>query len=145
MILNAGGWRGVHAMDAIAIGQGPATITDLITQEFQWSRGLVTILLRYTPHYFGQLSGLQKFQFVFSQLWYPLFAVFIAIMFSLPIFALAFDMRFVDVSFLEFLAHVLPSVGVLIWLAYAIRADGLFRPVDAKVLGWEKAIFAAVQ
>lgn len=145
MILNAGGWRGVHAMDAIAIGQGPATITDLITQEFQWSRSLVTILLRYTPHYFGQLSGLQKFQFVFSHLWYPLFAVFMAIMFSLPIFALAFDMRFVDVSFLEFLAHVLPSVGVLIWLAYAIRADGLFRPVDAKVLGWEKAIFAAVQ
>ncbi len=145
MILNAGGWRGVHAMDAIAIGQGPATITDLITQEFQWSRSLVTILLRYTPRYFGQLSGLQKFQFVFSQLWYPLFAVFMAIMFSLPIFALTFDMRFVDVSFLGFLAHMLPSVGVLIWLAYAIRADGLFRPVDAKVLGWEKAIFAAVQ
>ena len=54
-------------------------------------------------------------------------------------------MRFADVSFLGFLGHMLPSIFVLIVLAYAIRADGLFRPMDAKVLGWEKAVFAAVQ
>jgi cellulose synthase (UDP-forming) len=34
---------------------------------------------------------------------------------------------------------------VLVWLAYLIRADGFFRPKDAKVLGWEKALFAALQ
>ncbi len=145
MILNAGGWRGVHAMNAIAIGQGPATISDLVTQEFQWSRSLVTILLCHTGRYLRSLNARQKFQFVFSQLWYPLFAVFMAIMFALPIAALCFDMRFADVSFLGFLGHMLPSIFVLIVLAYAIRADGLFRPMDAKVLGWEKAVFAAVQ
>ncbi|SEO15725.1 cellulose synthase (UDP-forming) [Pseudorhodobacter antarcticus] len=145
MILNAGGWRGVHAMNAIAIGQGPATITDLVTQEFQWSRSLVTILLRHTPRYFGRLQGRQKFQFVFSQLWYPIFAVFMAVMFAMPIAALVFDMRFADVTFPAFLGHMLPSVLVLISLAYALRADGFFRPKDAKVLGWEKAVFAAVQ
>lgn len=145
MILNAGGWRGVHAMDAIAIGQGPSTITDLVTQEFQWSRSLVTILLTYTPRYFAGLPGRQKFQFVFSQLWYPLFAVFMALMFAMPIAALMLDMRFADVTFPAFIAHMLPSVLLLIFLAYRIRAEGLFRPLDAKVLGWEKAVFAVLQ
>jgi cellulose synthase (UDP-forming) len=145
MILNAGGWRGVHAMDAIAIGQGPASITDLVTQEFQWSRSLVTLLLSHTPRYFAALPARQKFQFVFSQLWYPLFALFMAIMFALPITALLFDMRFAEVTFPAFLGHMLPSVLLLIYLAFRIRADGLFRPYDAKVLGWEKAVFAALQ
>lgn len=145
MILNAGGWRGVHAMNALAIGQGPATITDLVTQEFQWSRSLLTILLHYTPRYFKGLPARQKFQFVFSQLWYPLFAVFMAIMFAMPIAALLFDIRFADVTFPAFLGHMLPSMLVLIFLAYRIRADGFFRPRDAKVLGWEKAVFAALQ
>ncbi|MGO4910596.1 glycosyltransferase family 2 protein [Pseudorhodobacter sp. W20_MBD10_FR17] len=145
MILNAGGWRGVHAMNAIAIGQGPATITDLVTQEFQWSRSLVTLLLSHTPRYYAALPARQKFQFVFSQLWYPLFALFMAVMFVLPLAALLFDVRFAEVTFLAFMMHMLPSILVLIMLAFRIRADGLFRPCDAKVLGWEKAVFAALQ
>ncbi|AKS46938.1 cellulose synthase (UDP-forming) [Octadecabacter temperatus] len=145
MLMNAGGWRGMHAMDAIAIGQGPANLADLVTQEFQWSRSLVTLLLAHTPRYFRALPARQKFQFVFSQLWYPIFAVFMAVMFALPIVALLFDVRFVGVTYPAFIAHVLPSIAVLVWLAYLIRADGFFRPFDAKVLGWEKALFAALQ
>ncbi len=145
MLMNAGGWRGMHAMKAIAIGQGPASLSDLVTQEFQWSRSLVTLLLSYTPKYFRDLPPIQRFQFVFSQLWYPLFASFMAIMFVMPILALIFDMRFVDVTYPAFLMHVLPSIVVLVGLAFQIRADGFFRPSDAKVLGWEKAVFAALQ
>ena len=37
-MMNAHGWRGVHALDAIAHGDGPRTFADLVTQEFQWSR-----------------------------------------------------------------------------------------------------------
>jgi cellulose synthase (UDP-forming) len=144
-ILNAGGWKGVHALNAIALGQGPASFADLVTQEFQWSRSLLTILLQYTPRYFSGLTGRQKFQFVFSQLWYPLFAVFMAVMFALPIVAICFDVTLAQVSFPGFVLHSLPATLVLITLAYMIRADGLFRPVDAKVLGWEKAFFAALQ
>lgn len=145
MLMNAGGWRGMHAMNAIAIGQGPANLSDLVTQEFQWSRSLVTLLLSHTPRYLPQLPACQKFQFVFSQLWYPLFAMFMACMFLMPVIALLFDVRFVGVTYPAFLAHVAPTVIVLVWLAYLIRADGFFRPVDAKVLGWEKALFAALQ
>lgn len=145
MLMNAGGWRGMHAIDAIAIGLGPANLADLVRQEFQWSRSLVTLLLSHTPHYFRALPARQKFQFVFSQLWYPLFALFMATMFVMPVIALLFDVRFVGVTYPAFLAHALPTVAVLVWLAYVIRSDGLFRPYDAKVLGWEKAFFAALQ
>ncbi len=45
LMMNAYGWRGVHALDAIAHGDGPRTFADLVTQEFQWSRSLVMLLL----------------------------------------------------------------------------------------------------
>ena len=145
MILNAGGWKGMHAMDAIAYGEGPATVVDMIVQEFQWSRSLLTILLQYTPRYFSRLSGRQRLQFVFCQLWYPLLASFMALMFALPILALAFDIRYVDVTFPAFIAHVWPSILVMVVLIWCVRSDGFFRPRDAKVLGWEKMLFAIVQ
>ena len=31
--MNAGGWRGVHAVDAIAHGDGPNTFADLVKAE----------------------------------------------------------------------------------------------------------------
>src|ERR1700687_4305813 len=34
LIMNAHGWRGVHALNAIAHGAGPQTFADLATQEF---------------------------------------------------------------------------------------------------------------
>ena len=55
LIMNSGGWRGVHAFNAIAHGEGPATFPYLAVQEFPWSRSLVTILLRYTKRYIGPL------------------------------------------------------------------------------------------
>ena len=48
LMMNAHGWRGVHAFNAIAHGDGPSTFRDLITQEFQWSRSLMTIFLQHT-------------------------------------------------------------------------------------------------
>ncbi len=145
MILNAGGWRGAHAIDAIAVGDGPGSYSDMITQEFQWSRSLVSLLLRYTPRYLGSLPARLKFQFVFSQLWYPLFACFMALMYAMPILALLFDIRFANVTYPGFIAHAAPPVILLIWIAAQIQKDGLFRPTDAKVLSWEKALFATAQ
>ncbi len=145
MIMNSGGWRGAHAMNANAIGAGPSSFSDMVTQEFQWSRSLLTLLLTYTPRYFSGLPGRLKFQFVFSQLWYPLFALFMAAMFVMPIAALAFGIRFADVTYPAFLAHVIPTTIVLVITAFEMRRDGLFRPLDAKVMGWEKVLFPCAQ
>ncbi|CUH88074.1 Cellulose synthase catalytic subunit [UDP-forming] [Phaeobacter sp. CECT 5382] len=145
MILNAGGWRGVHALDAIAEGDGPATISDLCTQEFQWSRSLVTILLRFTPGYLSQLSLRLKFLFLFCQLLYPCFAFFMALFYALPVLAVLFDFRYAEVTYPAFLLHAIPQVLALLAIASLLRADGYFRPFDGAVLSWEKTLFLGLQ
>ncbi len=141
LLMNAHGWRGVHALDAIAHGDGPRTFADLVTQEFQWSRSLVTLLLQYSPVYVPRLPLRLKLQFVFSQFWYPLFALFMALMFALPIVALVRGENFVSVTYPGFLAHFAPLSAILIFLAYRWRASGSFRPVDARILSWEFMLF----
>ena len=47
----------------------------MITQEFQWSRSLVALLLTYTPRYLGRLPWRLRFQFVFCQALYPMMAL----------------------------------------------------------------------
>lgn len=145
MILNAGGWRGVHALNAIAEGDGPANISDLCTQEFQWSRSLLTIFLRFTSGYFGQLPIRLKFLFLFCQLFYPCFAFFMALLYALPVLALLFDFRYAEVTYPAFVMHAAPQVLALTVIAYHLKADGLFRPFDGTVISWEKTLFLGLQ
>lgn len=145
MILNAGGWRGVHAMEAIAIGDGPRTLTDMVTQEFQWSRSLMALLLTHTPRYLRALPWRLRFQFLFCQGLYPMMALSAALIYALPIAALWFDQPYADVTYAQFLGHALPTVGAITAFAWAMRRDGFFRPHDARVIAWEKALFLLVQ
>jgi cellulose synthase (UDP-forming) len=141
LMMNAHGWRGVHAIDAIATGFGPNTFADLVTQEYQWSRSLATILFRYTPRYLGRLSPRLRFQFLFAQLWYPLFSLFMLISFAMPVVALLGDFSFANVSYVEFVLHSAPMGLVLTILAFRWRRGGTFRPYDAKILSWETFAF----
>ena len=141
LMMNAHGWRGAHALDAIAHGDGPRTFADLVTQEFQWSRSLMTLLLQYSPILIPRLPAGLKFQFIFSQLWYPLFALFMALMFTMPIISLVRGENFVAVTYPSFLMHFSPLSMILIVMAYRWRATGSFRPFDAKVLSWETMLF----
>ncbi|CDN92770.1 glycosyltransferase family 2 protein [Agrobacterium tumefaciens] len=141
LLMNVGGWRGVHAVNAIAHGDGPSTFADLIVQEFQWSRSLMTILLQYSRHYVPKLPLRLKFQFLFSQLWYPLFSGFMALMFVLPAVALMRGHVLVNASYPAFLAHFLPISLIMIVFAFFWRATGAFRPHDAKLFSWEAMVF----
>ncbi|EJZ17074.1 glycosyltransferase family 2 protein, partial [Rhizobium sp. Pop5] len=141
LMMNAGGWRGVHAVDAIAHGDGPANFADLVVQEFQWSRSLVTILLQHSRHYVPRLPWRLRFQFLFSQLWYPLFSAFMAVMFLLPVAALLTGQVFVNVTYPDFLLHFTPISIVLTLFALFWRATGTFRPYNAKLFGWEGMAF----
>ncbi len=141
LMMNARGWKGVHAVDAIAHGAGPETFTDLIVQEFQWSRSLVTILLRYMPAYLGKLPTRLRFQFLFSEFWYPTFSSMMALMIAIPIIALVTGERFVSVTYIAFLIHILPLSLTMLGLAYWWRSTGLFRPPNAKILSWEGVAF----
>lgn len=145
LLMAAGGWRGVHAIDAIAYGDGPANVADLAVQEFQWSRSLVTLFLSHTGRYLPNLPGRLKFLFLFGQLWYPAFSLTMIFLYASPIFSLFFDARFADVTYPAFVGHTFPAVAVLVWCAFQVRRDGLFRPFNGKVMSYEKMVFIFVQ
>jgi cellulose synthase (UDP-forming) len=145
LFMSAGGWRGVHAVDAIAHGLGPETFADLAVQEFQWSRSLFNVLLQYTPQVLAKLSPLQKFQFLFSQLWYPMNSLTMLLGVATPLVALTFDFSFVDISYFEFLAHVIPMWVLITMAAFVQRRSGSYRPIDAKIISWESAVFACAR
>jgi cellulose synthase (UDP-forming) len=145
MLISAKGWRGVHAIDAIAYGDGPANASDLVTQEFQWSRSLLSLLLQHSGRYLEAMPFRLQFQFVFCQMWYPVFALCMATLYVLPILALSFDMRFAAVTYPAFIAHSAPTILVLIGFAYAMRADRLLRPLDARILSLDKGLFVCLQ
>lgn len=142
LMMNAHGWLGVHAIDAIAHGDGPQTFADLATQEFQWSRSLTTILLSHMPNYFGALPIRQKLQFGFSQIWYPLTGGLTLILCLLPLIALFLDANIVGVTFIGFFAHTLIISTLLALLALWIQRQGWGRPQEANVFSWESVLFA---
>jgi cellulose synthase/poly-beta-1,6-N-acetylglucosamine synthase-like glycosyltransferase len=141
LMMNAHGWRGVHALNAIAHGAGPQTFGDLATQEFQWSRSLFTILLKYTPLHFGNLPLRLKLQFAFCQLWYPLFSVLMLLMYLLPLAALWLDTNMVGVNYPEFLVRISLLWIVIFGMAFWWRKQQWLRPYDVKMPNWEGALF----
>ena len=145
LMMNAGGWRGVHAIDAIAVGDGPATVADMVIQEFQWSRSLATLLLQFTSGHLRKLPPRLRVQFLFCQMFYPLLAISLAATYLLPIIAVVFDMRYAEVTYPAYIGHAAPTVIVLLSVAAMIRADDLFRPTNARLLSWEKMLFVLLQ
>jgi cellulose synthase (UDP-forming) len=141
LLMNAHGWRGAHALDAIAHGDGPVTFADMAIQEFQWSRSLVTILARYTPRHLAGLSPGLKAQFLFAQLWYPLFAAMMLLLYLLPLLALLRGASWVNIVYLEFLLHGVPLTAILILIVAWTHRTGHCRPHDAPTISWEDAAF----
>ncbi|WP_081423822.1 glycosyltransferase [Celeribacter ethanolicus] len=145
MLISAAGWRGVHAIDAFALGDGPATLPDLVTQEFQWSRSLVSLLLRYTPDYLPKLPLRLKALFLLCQLWYVFFALAMAMAYVAPVLAVLFDFTYADVTYPSFIAHGFPMALIPLVIVRGLKRDGLLRPMNAKILAWEKILFVALQ
>jgi cellulose synthase/poly-beta-1,6-N-acetylglucosamine synthase-like glycosyltransferase len=139
--MNAHGWRGVHAVHALAYGDGPETFADMATQEFQWARSLTTLLFKYTPLYIRKLPWRLRLQFVFCQTWYLLFSVMMGISFALPLIALGRNQIMVRVTYPEFLAYYAIPTAILVAIVYWWRRNRLPRPSNAKVISWEGAIF----
>ena len=141
LMLNAGGGRGVPAGAGSGPGDGPGTLTALAVHEFQWARSLITILFRYSPGYIPKLHAKRLFEFVFSQLWYPMFSSMLALSFLVPIAALLSREHFVNVTYIDFALHFAPIGLMLLAVAFWSRSTGMFRPADAPVISWEAIAF----
>ncbi|ADP78670.1 glycosyl transferase family 2 [Pseudofrankia inefficax] len=144
-LLNAAGWEGAFALDAEAHGDGPATFAAALTQEFQWSRSLMVLFMDTFWRHARQLPRLLQARFLFSLSYYPLLAVTTAAgLFLAPVACLT-GLRWVNVSYLHFLALWLLASAVMLGLNGYLRRRRLFRPARAKLTGWESWLFAMVR
>jgi len=141
LMMNADGWQGIFALDAEAHGDGPASFPDCMTQEFQWSRSLTKVLLETTPRHWKGLRPHLKFQFLFAQLWYPLFGFqgFAGVL--LPIIALAIDHSWVRVNYGLFMAYLSVFILTTLLPVILIKQYRCLRPRDSKLLSWETILF----
>jgi cellulose synthase (UDP-forming) len=139
--MNAGGWKGVHALDAEAHGDGPHSFADCMTQEFQWSRSLMTLLLTMTPKCRRKLPTRILCQFLFTQLWYLIFSGVMLLSFALPLIAIGTRTPWVQISYLHFLAGALLVNASLIAMTYWLRRTGCLRPARPKLISWEIFVF----
>jgi cellulose synthase (UDP-forming) len=139
--LVGSGWRGAFALDAIAHGDGPASLADCLTQEYQWSRSLMRVLLAFTPRYWQRLSLPLQIEFGFAQIWYPLFALHLLVATLVPPIALLTRTPWVEVDFFDFVAHSWALTAACIAPVLWLRQSGLLRPANAPVLSWEATLF----
>jgi cellulose synthase (UDP-forming) len=145
LMFNAAGWRGVFAFDAIAHGDGAGCLADSMMQEFQWSRSLMKILLTVTPKLWLKLPALLKIQFLFAQCWYPLFALYMFLAYTLPLIALVTKTPWVNVNYLDFLENSMRLTVSCLLVVGWIQRQGWFRPANAKVVSWEIIVFQFIR
>ena len=136
-LLTSAGWQGAFAVDAHARGDGPLTFAAMITQEFQWSRSLQTLLYDMVPRHLGRLPLRLRLRYAHALLHYSLIAFTTLIGLSLPPIAAVTGLPWVNVNYVEFL---LRSAAVSVWvlaIAAVLRRRGLMRPRQAPLISWE--------
>lgn len=145
LMLQAAGWRGAFAIDAIARGDGPATVTDAVTQDLQWSQSMMSLLLDHAWSELPRAEPKARFKLAFCLSWYPLGGLTLVAAHAIPVVALLTGRPIVSVALGSFLLHLLPCMLTMIALVWAARRAGWLRPVDAPVISWEAALFALVR
>ncbi len=145
LILSSRGWQGVFAIDAEAHGDGPDTVADCVTQDFQWARSMMRVLLTVSPRCWKGLSLRRKFKLGGCQLWYPLHTLVMLVMLALPVWAVVARAPLARVDVGDFYLHFVPVGVVMLAAALWLRRCGLLRPADAPVISWEGILFQFVR
>jgi cellulose synthase/poly-beta-1,6-N-acetylglucosamine synthase-like glycosyltransferase len=136
-LLTSAGWEGAFALEADARGDGPSTFSAMVTQEFQWSRSLVTVLYDLVPGHLRRLPWRLRIRFLNGLLYYPLLATTTVVGLTLPPIAALTGVPWVSVNYVEFLLRWCSVTSWLLLIIVLLRRRGLLRPVDAPVVSWE--------
>jgi cellulose synthase (UDP-forming) len=140
-LLNSAGWQGAFAIDAEAHGLGPMTFSDMVTQEYQWSRSLVAMMFGMIPRHLPRLQLRLRLRFAIVLLYYPLLALGAIAGVALPAVAAMTGRVWVSVNYVAFLGHLWAMTIWLLLLLLLLRRRGLLRPHTAPVLSWELWLF----
>ncbi|MFI1720490.1 glycosyltransferase [Streptomyces sp. NPDC020489] len=140
-LLTSAGWQGAFAINAEAHGEGPITFGAMVTQEFQWSRSLTVMLLGMLPRHLTRMPLKLKIRFGVALLYYPLLAVATVTGILLPPIAAITGAPWINVNYLEFLAHFWSMSLWLLPLTLLCRRRGLLRPNNVPLFSWEIWLF----
>jgi cellulose synthase (UDP-forming) len=137
LMLQAAGWRGAFAENALCLGLGPHSFQDLMVQDYQWARSLFTLLLRHSPRWWGELPLKLRLQAVAVQLFYPSRCAVGLLSWSLPLLAIGLNQPWVQVDLVTFVIASGCLTVLLLTPRLWLRQQGLFSPPDSPVLSWE--------
>jgi len=140
-LMNVAGWSGAFAIRAHAHGEGPHTFGAMLTQEFQWSRSLITLLVGLVLRTVRLLPFRLRVRFLFALSYYPLLTISTAIGVGLPAAAAVTGEPWVRVNYFEFLLHWFALSACLVAVTLGIRRWGLLRPSNAPILSWELFLY----
>jgi cellulose synthase (UDP-forming) len=140
-LLTSAGWQGAFAHRAEAHGEGPHTLTAMLTQEFQWSRSLTVLLLGLVPAHLRRLPWKLRARFLFALSFYPMISITTGVGLLLPPIAAISGVPWVNANYLEF---VLRWAFITIWLfliTLVLRRRGLLRPTGTPLISWENWLY----
>ena len=142
-LANAG-YTGVFLPKALAIGLGPQTLSDYLSQEHQWAFSMMQVLLKF-GHNKGRLNRRQHAVFLFSEFWYCLFAGSYLMLWLLPLLALLTNIPTVHIALLQFVAYGFPlTLLSLVTLLWTYRR-GWLKPGNHFILSWQGLILSAAR
>lgn len=136
-LLTSAGWHGAFALNAHASGDGPPTFAAMLTQEFQWSRSLATVLYGLVPGHLKRLSWLLRVRFMYALMYYPLLVVTTVVGLALPPIAAVTGLLWIEVNYFEFLLRWAAASACLLLMFALLRRRGVLRPRTAPILSWE--------
>ncbi len=142
---QSGGWDGVFNIDAVAHGDGPATVEEMLVQEVQWSRSLGTILMRWAPERLRTVPWRARPRLAFALLYYPVAGVAVAMAAAAPMLGVLLGRSWGNTSLAAFYIHLWPHTVVSMVLVVYLRRCRLLRPVNGKVWSWELVLFQVVR
>lgn len=145
LLLSAAGWDGAFAIDAIAHGRGPDTVADCLTQELQWSRSMMTLLLTIGPGAWRRLTPRRKVRLGFCLIWYPTISVVAVAAHVLPLWALLQGHPLVAAGLGGYLVHLLLVESAVIGTLLIVRRSGAMRPHDAPIISWELLLYRMIR
>lgn len=142
VVLASKGYTGVFLPEIIAEGDGPETLTTYLAQQFAWAYSMFQVLLQHTPSLLRTMPFRKKWQFLFAQTWYPIWALTYFTMFLAPVVALLSNHDVARMKGADFLAHFVPVFicSFLVWWA----ARPIMQPSHVR-LSWRGMILHAVR
>ncbi|MEA2156566.1 MAG: hypothetical protein QOE11_2706 [Solirubrobacteraceae bacterium] len=145
LMMSSHNWQGVFAIDAEAHGDGPECLEDCLTQEYQWSRSMMNVLLGINGAYWAGLSFRAKLRLGFCQVWYPLFGMLMLLGVALPLAAVLTRSPLMEVGLGDFYLHIAPAMLVLVATVLWLGSLECLRPRAAKAVAWETMLFQLIR